>query len=168
MIWKRTLLLVPAFVGADLAFIAAHDSLVGSSGAISQIAGTLSDPLALFAKRSPGERGSGALFSTKPERTAAVVPPHERVLSSVRERQPASGVQPGVGSPLSTVTPEGPSSGTSVPDQSSLPGGTVVHVPVRLFPQRSWWYPWLAGGHYPSIAILVQRRRERCRRYFPQ
>jgi hypothetical protein len=150
MIWKRTLLLVPAFVGADLAFIAAHDSLVGSSAVISQIAGTLSDPLALFAKRSPGERGSGALRSTKPERTAAIVPPHERVLSAVRERQPASGVQPGVGSPFSAVTPEGPTSSTSVPDQSFLPGGQSFGSPFGYFPGGFGGIPGSQGAAAPE------------------
>ena len=45
----------------------------------------LKDPLSLFAERSPGERGSGALLSTKPDK------PEERVLSSEREREPPLG-----------------------------------------------------------------------------
>jgi hypothetical protein len=151
--WKRALWLVPAFVGTALAFTAAHDGLVGGSGALAEIAGRLSDPLVLFAKRSPGGRGSGALFSTKPERTAAIVPPHERVLSAVRERQPASGVQPSVGSPFSAVTPEGPSSSASVPGQSASPGGQSFASPFGYFPSGFGGIPGSQGANTSSSQI---------------
>ena len=49
------------------------------------IIAALADPLSLFAERSPGERGGGALLSTKPGG------PHERVLSEVRDRDPPAG-----------------------------------------------------------------------------
>ncbi|HXS07044.1 MAG TPA: PEPxxWA-CTERM sorting domain-containing protein [Rhizomicrobium sp.] len=67
------------------------------------IIAALADPLSLFAERSPGERGGGALLSTKPGG------PHERVLSEVRDRDPPAGDPPEL-----AITPE---------DLAALPGG---------------------------------------------
>lgn len=82
----------------------------------------LPDPLALFADRSPGSRGEGALLQTKKKaqtRQLASAKPTERVLSNVRTPPPAlnptgAGDAPFAGSdapqlalnePMSTMTP---------------------------------------------------------------
>jgi hypothetical protein len=98
---KRALLLVPAVVGLFLVAVAEHgDPAISKS--MARIVAALSDPLSLFAARSPGGRDAGALLSTKPERSAGN--PRERVLSTERERQPPLGLVPEVDSP--PVTPE--------------------------------------------------------------
>ena len=82
--WKRALVLAPVLVG--LFFVAVMDP---GSRAISKalrirIADALKDPLSLFGERSPGGRHPGALLSTKSN-----FAPHERVLSTIRDREPA-------------------------------------------------------------------------------
>ncbi|WP_058755263.1 PEPxxWA-CTERM sorting domain-containing protein [Sphingomonas endophytica] len=55
----------------------------------------LPDPLSIMAARSPGERPAGAMFNTKPPKHRELAhrapprTPRERVLSTVRERDPA-------------------------------------------------------------------------------
>jgi hypothetical protein len=87
----------------------------------------LTDPLSLFADRSPGGRG-GALLSTKPERTAALIP-EERVLSGVRDRDPGAGAPapPALNDPLFAAAAPGggdgiPGAGSSS-GEAGLPGG---------------------------------------------
>jgi hypothetical protein len=84
--WKRTLVLVPFLIGvvsmAETSPFAVGKASTGSGGGLMA---ALKDPLSLFAERSPGERGAGALLSTKPDK------PEERVLSSEREREPPLG-----------------------------------------------------------------------------
>lgn len=65
-----------------------------------KIVDALRNPLALFAERSPGERGSGPLHLTKSG-------PHERVLASVRERNPAPADTPVLASAPSTAAGPG-------------------------------------------------------------
>jgi len=101
--WKRTLLLVSAFVLLFFAAVVERGHPAVSKVRQAGIIATLADPLSLFAERSPGERGGGALLSTKPGG------PHERVLSEVRDRDPPAGNPP----PLA-VTPD---------DLAALPGG---------------------------------------------
>ncbi|MBA2587734.1 MAG: PEP-CTERM sorting domain-containing protein [Alphaproteobacteria bacterium] len=72
-------------------------------------------PFALVAGRSPGERGAGALLSTKPGR------PHERVLSGVRNREPVADVPPAADSSPLGVGPEGLGSGGT--PEGIAPGG---------------------------------------------
>jgi hypothetical protein len=92
---KRALLLAPVLLA--LTFIAVTDP---SSQAISKairkkISAALKDPLALFAQRSPGGRTHAAhLTKTK-------TGPHERLLSTVRDRPSP----PGVASPLLDTPP---------------------------------------------------------------
>jgi hypothetical protein len=98
---KRLLLLVPVLAGLFFATMAGGSGPVTGTGASAKanlseagknIVAALTDPLSLFAARSPGGRGSGALLSTEPERTAALSNgPEERVLSEVRDRAPAAG-----------------------------------------------------------------------------
>lgn len=106
--WKRTLLLVPLFVG--LFFVAVAERGHPAASKVSKpgkggLLAMLADPLSLFAERSPGERGTGALLSTKPGG------PHERVLAEVRDRDPAAGAPgaaapPGPNDPVFGVAPD--------------------------------------------------------------
>jgi hypothetical protein len=86
--WRRTLLLVPLLVGV-VAVAEPGPAVIGTAiakvGGAGGLVAALKDPLSLFADRSPGERGAGALFNTKPDK------PEERVLSSEREREPPLG-----------------------------------------------------------------------------
>jgi hypothetical protein len=59
------------------------------------IVAALKDPFALFDERSPGSRSPGALYLTK-----SSTGPHERVLSQVREREPAPDLTPGADNPV--------------------------------------------------------------------
>lgn len=108
----RTLLLVTLSVGLlCLAVAEGGDSAVGKAGK-AVIVAALQDPLSLFAQRSPGER-SGALLPIKPQRTAAAGP-QERVLSTIREREPPIGLGPVEDNP---VFPSG-----APPAEDVLPG----------------------------------------------
>jgi hypothetical protein len=110
---KRTAALTLLFASLFSVAIAERSLLaVGSSDAVK-------NPLGLLGDRSPGERGSGALLLTKSK-------PHERVLSSVRTRNPAGADNPGSadaapGEPFESegagTSGSGPSSGLGPIDQ---------------------------------------------------
>ena len=108
-------LLVSGFVG--LFFVAAVQQGDPATGKVSTttLLAVLKDPLTLFAERSPGGRAEGALLSVKPGG------PQERVLSTIRERDP-TGTLPGVGDPVVAGVPEGPGPGGAGPEESVLPG----------------------------------------------
>jgi hypothetical protein len=113
--WARTLLLVPLLIALFFISIAelGHPA-AGKAGRRTGIIAALEDPLALFAERSPGERGAGPLLSTKPGG------PAERVLSGVRDRDPAAGAPPAV----APITPDDIAAlGNGVPGDGGLPGG---------------------------------------------
>jgi len=77
---KRALLLAGVLAGAVFATAAVQDGrAIGKM--LRESVAALKDPLSLIADRSPGARGSAALLLTKNG-------PHERVLSSVRDRDP--------------------------------------------------------------------------------
>jgi len=77
---KRALLLAGVLAGAVFATAAVQDGrAIGK--VLRESVAALKDPLSLIADRSPGARGSAALLLTKNG-------PHERVLSSVRDRDP--------------------------------------------------------------------------------
>ncbi len=81
--WKRAIVLVPALSGLFL--LSAGEE---SRGAIADV---LRDPLSVLAQRSPGIRGAGAMFQTKPDRVNSLAQrphsgPTERVLSNIRKR----------------------------------------------------------------------------------
>src|SRR5262249_37534499 len=97
--WARTLLLVPLLIGLFFVSIAELGHPAAGKARRSGIIAALADPLSLFAARSPGERGEGALLSTKPGG------PAERVLSEVRDRDPAAAGDPPA-DPLAPVTPD--------------------------------------------------------------
>jgi hypothetical protein len=132
---KRTALLVPVLVA--LFFVAVAERGHPASGKASASPGgshgtlmaALTDPLSLFADRSPGGRGAGPLLSTKPQRTAALAP-EERVLSGIRDRDPGAGaapLPPALDDPLFAAAAPGggggiPGAGSS-PGEAGLPGG---------------------------------------------
>lgn len=105
--WKRTLLLVPLMVTLIFAAAVEHGHPAAGKTGKGGIMAALMDPLALFAERSPGERGGGALLSTK-----GALGPSERVLSEVRDRDPGLGDPPA--DAFAPVTPE---------DIAALPDG---------------------------------------------
>lgn len=118
---KQLLALVAGFVA--LFFVAAVQQGDPASGKVSitTLVAVLKDPLSLFAERSPGGRAEGALLPTKP--------PRERVLSTIRERDPA-GTLPGVDDPVVAGVPEAAGPGGPAPeervlsgDRGGLPGG---------------------------------------------
>ena len=121
------LLATGAAVGIDeLLWRGAHAAAVADV-----IADAVLDPGSIFAGRSPGERGSGPLFQTKPDRVAlapGLLPlgPEERVLAEVRERPPETD--------LPLVVPEfalGQTPGPNMPTPFP-PGVTFLNPPVLL------------------------------------
>jgi len=112
--WKRTLLLVPLFVCLFFIAVAERGGPAISKVRKDGIVATLLDPLSLFAGRSPGERGDGALLPTK----LAKAGPEERVLSQVRDRDPGVGGAP---PPDPGLLPDAALPGA--PGQNVLPGG---------------------------------------------
>ena len=76
------LLLVPAFVGLFYVALAEPGTRSLTKRIAHQVLAALQDPLTLFSQRSPGMR-LGSLLSTKGKSG-----PHERVLSTVRDREP--------------------------------------------------------------------------------
>ena len=94
MNWRRRA--VPAAILGLLCLVTTlgHVSPASRSVAITVIGAALKSPLALFAERSPGERGSGQLLLTKPERKANASHPEERVLAQVRDRDPPPDTAP--------------------------------------------------------------------------
>lgn len=114
--WTRTLLLVPVLIALFFISIAELGHPAAGKAGRTGIIAALADPLALFAARSPGERGAGALLSTKPGG------PAERVLSEVRDRDPAAGDPPA--DPVAPITPDDVAAlGNGLPSDGALPGG---------------------------------------------
>ena len=101
---RRALLLAPVLLSLFFGAAADHglrDIRSADTGRISPalkgiIVAALKDPFALFAERSPGNRGPGALHLTK-----SSAGPHERVLSQVREREPAPDLTAGADNSVS-------------------------------------------------------------------
>jgi PEP-CTERM motif len=96
--WKRSATLALLLIGLFLGALAEHGGSAISKVIRRTMVAALADPLNLLDERSPGGRGARVLLSIKG--------PHERVLPSVRDRQPPLGVPPGVGNPLSDLVPE--------------------------------------------------------------
>lgn len=100
--WKRGLLVALVLAGLFfLAEVGSGNSAISRLGIAAMVA-ALKDPLAVFNERSPGKR-SGALLSIKKGA------PHERVLSTVRERPSPPGtpvgIPPGADNPVFAATP---------------------------------------------------------------
>ena len=83
--WKRTLLLVPLLAGLFFVAVAGSgDPAIGKATKAAAILAALNDPLSLFAERSPGGRGAGALLSTKPDKRLLLPTPGRRNACSPR------------------------------------------------------------------------------------
>jgi len=95
--WKRGLLLAPLFAALLFAAVGEFGGAAFSLGTKNLLLAALQDPLSLFAERSPGRR-AGPLLSIK-----AKAGPHERVLSTVREREPANPVFADIPGPFATL-----------------------------------------------------------------
>jgi hypothetical protein len=106
--WRQALLLAPVFLtlflGAAAEFFLRDIRSADRGGIFPALKGAivaaLKDPFALFAERSPGGRGSGALHMTKSSDG-----PHERVLARVREREPVADSLPGGDTPVFSDNP---------------------------------------------------------------
>jgi hypothetical protein len=137
--WKRTLVLVPLLIGvvsmAENSPIAVGKASTGSGGGL---VAALKDPLSLFADRSPGERGSGALLSTKPPK------PEERVLSSERERDPL-GVPPAAEDPAFSFAPD--ALANALPQERVLGG----ERDGPFIPLGSYYDPDISPGRFTAL-----------------
>ena len=110
-------MLVPVLVALFFVALAerGHPAISKVRGA--GILAALEDPLSLFAERSPGGRGSGALLSVKPNKKTALADtgPEERVLSGVREREPPLDTLPGGDNPVFGIGPDAAAPGSGQP-----------------------------------------------------
>lgn len=88
--WKRASRALTGLV-LVLAPVSLPDGQLLAKSSIAAFAAALRDPMAMFAARSPGARGAGATYQTKPAYTAPATGPIERVLSSARQRPGAVG-----------------------------------------------------------------------------
>ena len=152
MRWKRTLLLVPVLAGLVFVAVTEQGHPAASKPGKGGILAALMSPLSLFAERSPGGRDSGALRSTKPERTAALGP-EERVLPSEREREPPVDAPPAADNPVFGVSPEGPATSGAPPGGDTLPedsfGGASPFAPT-FNPGQPEFLPFSQGPAAPS------------------
>lgn len=131
--WKPAALLTAALVAmifvvsADRAPSAAGNPAQGSSSA------SLADPLSFIAERSPGEREDLGLLTTKPERTAALVP-EERVLPTERDRNPGDSLATVADNPVFGGAPGPPEAGAFSGEgitpggEGSAPGGEEAFI----------------------------------------
>ena len=94
------------------------------------------DPLTVLSERSPGARGAGALYSTKPKsehvRTALAGVPTERVLGLPRVRPELPGILPPEATPLALGPDAIPMAAGLLP--SSLTDGPGVQPFPDFFP----------------------------------
>lgn len=116
------------------------DELAAQGGAVLREA--LRDPASIFSGRSPGERGPGALTSSKPHLTTWQ--PSERVLSPVLERPGTAGQPAPASLPEQVAAAIGP--GAS-PAAGGLGGGIApVPLPIPGLPGSSGGIIPLGGG----------------------
>jgi hypothetical protein len=111
--WKRTGLMALALAGLFFVAVAEHNSPAISKIIKRKIFAALKDPLNLLAERSPGGRGPRVLLSIKE--------PHERVLSTVRERQPPLDIPPVVDNRVAATVPEIVASIPMIPPEYDIP-----------------------------------------------
>lgn len=87
--WAGAAVVTPVLLWAATAATGGASSGGGRTSQGFTLAAFAADPLAVWTNRSPGERGPGALLSTKPDRkapTGSYPPPTQRVLPTIRER----------------------------------------------------------------------------------
>jgi len=137
-------LLASALAGLVFVGVVEYCDPAFSKVAMAEIGAALEDPLTLFAERSPGGRGARVLISIKG--------PHERVLSTVRERPHV--IPPGLDSFVFAAAPEAVASIPMVPPQyDTQPLDRIFGPPPFAFfpggiPQG------LVPGAPPSTPIL--------------
>ena len=133
-------------------------------------ADTAKNPLSLLSDRSPGGRGEGPLLLTKSK-------PHERVLASMRKRDPKGGAGPALAGNANAADPGGlftpqslgaPASGPYYPVPysyyfpPSLPGTRTPTdpPPTVSVPEPATWALMIFGLFF-VVASLRQDGRER-------
>jgi len=120
------------------------DGQLLAKSSIAAFAAALRDPMALFAARSPGARGAGATYQTKPAYSVPATGPIERVLSSARQRPGAvapadpalAGVFPDAALPTGNAQSgmAGGTSGSGLPvDPPIAGGGGPGYLPLPTF-----------------------------------
>jgi hypothetical protein len=117
--------MVPPLVGLFYVAVAEPSARSISKGIAHEILAALKDPLALFSQRSPGKRIAGHLLSTKGKGG-----PHERVLSTVRDREQPPAVD--------TPVPDSVAAIPIIPPQYEIPPtdrtvGALPFVPPAPF-----------------------------------
>lgn len=148
-----------------------------SESSLAGVADALRDPASIFGQRSPGGRGPGAMFQTKPDRAASAAReeppgPSERVLSNVRERvPPAASAGPGASAPSGIAVPlETPGFVAAVPGGAGLGGapsggsssGGVGTIPGGFGPELplpgggSFLVPVPPGNGLPIISAVPE------------
>jgi hypothetical protein len=143
--WKRTLLLVSALSVLFFVSVVEHGHPAAGKPGKAGLFAVLQDPLSLFAARSPGERGGGALLSTKPGG------PTERVLSTIRDRDPALGDPPPADGAALPVTP-GDLAALSPPVDGAAPGaGAAPGDPGLGAPAFAPFAPFSGAGGDPGF-----------------
>jgi hypothetical protein len=96
---KRALLLASLMATLFVAMVGQNREAI-SKISREMLVAALQDPLSLFSDRSPGARRPGALLSKKSK-----VGPQERVLSTVRDREPSADLPPGTETPIFPTAP---------------------------------------------------------------
>lgn len=143
--WAFLLVLIPV----SLAFVAAveHGNPAIGKAIRRKIIAALKDPLNLLDERSPGGRGPRMLLSIKG--------PHERVLSTVRERAPPLSIPPVAANPLVAAAPDAVASiPIAPPEFETLPQDQAVTPPpfAPFFPFAPLDNPIVPGGTSTPIS----------------
>lgn len=134
--WKW---LISAGLVLALAPVSPEDGKAVASKGIAALAAAARDPMSLFSARSPGSRGNGATYQTKPGHAAAPLAkrPTEKVLSEARERpQPMAAADPtqlarSVPNVFQPPAASAPTPGILPVDiPTGTPGGGPIPIPV--------------------------------------
>src|SRR6202012_4956979 len=109
---KKMLVWALALITLTVGEVTEHTEVASGKTGLPALRAALADPLSLFAERSPGARGAGALHSTKGG-------PHERVLAEVRDREPVIADPPSDGIPTFPTDPGDPAGDPGAPGKSA-------------------------------------------------
>lgn len=179
---RRAVLLSMFLVGAAVPMGGLLVGLSAGQDPAAAFAAVLRDPLAMLEGRSPGARGEGAMFQSKPgkERVAAKVldrapagpkGPVERVLPVVRERPPEVPMGAPLGDfgpppalPLIDVPPQGAPGPLPFPlgDTTTSSGGPPISStstgggPPPAVPEPATWMMMILGFGMVGSAIRRQ------------
>ena len=157
---RLALILACTVLPLGVASAAGIDNLMWSGSHTRAVVQKISDPLSIFASRSPGSRSADALRQTKPGHTrlAALTPPpgpgvpEERVLAALRERPPEPELMrgPGILAPADVAGLDALPFVPTGPGQSALPTGSNHITPPGglVLPPTSESPP---GGGVPPV-----------------